>query len=242
MFDKLKKYGNLNTYDIYKSLAFILMVIDHVGYYFLPSARLLRVIGRTSMIIFAVLHGFNRKKSSNNNRILIYAVLLFIFVQLLIENDPLPLNVLFNFYISYYLLDKIEEIYKNDYVFFLLICAITLLLSGFTNIFLEYGAIFWFLILCGRIFNYKIKTPKDKVTAPLIFIMYYIYQTIHFNFNLINSIVLLILIVLTYILLYNFSFKTYNKNNTILMILSRFSLELYFIHLLIFSIIYAYIR
>ena len=79
MFDKLKKYGNLKTYDIYKSLAFILMVIDHVGYYFLPSARLLRVIGRTSMIIFAVLHGFNRKKSSNNNRILIYAVLLFIF-------------------------------------------------------------------------------------------------------------------------------------------------------------------
>ena len=56
MISRLNKFGELNKYDIFKNIAFITMIIDHIGYYFLPQLFFLRVIGRISAVIFAVLY------------------------------------------------------------------------------------------------------------------------------------------------------------------------------------------
>lgn len=62
---KLEKYGRrLNTHDLLKFVALVAMVIDHIGFFFVPKLKELRVIGRISFPLFAFLVGY-----SLNNRI-----------------------------------------------------------------------------------------------------------------------------------------------------------------------------
>ena len=134
MFDKtINKFGVLNSYDIYKFIAFIAMIVDHLGYYFFPDLTILRVIGRVAIIIFAVLYGFSSGKK--NNGILLYAFLTLFFVQFIIERDFLPINILFNFYISHYLINWLENFYNEDCVSFFLLVIVLFFLSFFIGIF-----------------------------------------------------------------------------------------------------------
>lgn len=239
----LNQYGSTNNYDLCKNIAFFTMVIDHIGYYFFTNCIYLRVIGRVSMLIFAILHGFNSNgKLKLNDKILKFALLTQFLVMILLNQILFPLNILFSFYISYYLVDYIDNVYKKNQLFFyflLLLLPLTILL----NYVFEYGLYFFFIVFCGKIFSKTEKDKKDKVSTIVIFLIYFIYQVQHFSFNLIYSCILFLLFALIYIIFYNFKIEKIGINNKILLFISRFSLELYFIHLLIFSLISnAYIR
>ncbi len=54
--------NHLTGYDLLKSLALILMVIDHIGYFFLPDELWLRVIGRLSVPVWFYLIGYARAR------------------------------------------------------------------------------------------------------------------------------------------------------------------------------------
>ncbi len=60
MFKSLSKYGQLNTYDLLKFIACVLMIVDHIGVFFLEDQVFLRVLGRGAYPIFAFCIGYNK--------------------------------------------------------------------------------------------------------------------------------------------------------------------------------------
>lgn len=232
-FNFFTKERAFNNYDLMKSIAFFAMVIDHIGYYFFPQVYLLRAIGRGSAIIFALLFGITKHKK--NNKILLYAILTSLLLMFF-ENTIFPLNILFNFYLSYFLVDYLEDIYYNNNILFNILLILLIPMSIFLNIFLEYGIIFLFLVFCGRLFSKKEKTKKDKNTAIAIFALFFIYQVLNFGFGLINSLIVAVIFYLIFKNMYDFKIKNI-KENKYLLFISRYSLQLYTIHLLIFNIV-----
>ena len=229
------KNKELNNYDILKNIAFFTMIIDHIGYYFFPYIPLLRAIGRISMLIFSVLHGISCNKQNNN--ILLFAIITAI-MQIYLENTLLPLNILFNFYLSYYITNIIEEYYNKHNFYFYILLLLLLPITIFSGFFFEYGLILSFLMLCGKIFKKDKKTKKDIIITIIIFLLHFIYQYLCFNFNIKCTIITILLYILFYIFIYNFKIKKLNFDNKFLVFISKFSLQLYFIHLLIFIIIH----
>ena len=67
--NKLQKF-NLNTHDIWKLLALILMFIDHAGMYIFDNNLDFRLIGRLSFPIFAVIYGYHFKDKINTKLLL----------------------------------------------------------------------------------------------------------------------------------------------------------------------------
>lgn len=235
MISRLNKFGELNKYDIFKNIAFIAMIIDHIGYYFLPQLFFLRVIGRISAVIFAVLYGYGCKKP--NNKVLCYGILTTVIVQLFIENNRFPLNILFTFYISSFLLNELEDIYNNHYWCFCLSLIILFPITVISAVFIEYGIIMLFLMLCGRIFKKENKTQRDVISTRLIFIIYALYQIFNFNFNLFESLCVMLCFACIYVYMFDFKIQKAIFNSKIMLFISRYSLELYFIHLLILSVL-----
>lgn len=223
-----------NNYDVAKSVAFLFMVIDHIGYYFFPQCLFLRALGRASAIIFALLFGITKHKK--NEKILYYAfataLILYYF-----EGNTLPLNILFNFYLSYFLLEPVEHMYDNHKYLFNFILILLIPLSFMTNIIIEYGVFFTFLVFCGKLLAKENKTKRDRNTAIALFILYFVYQIINFAFRWYNCLIVAVLFILIFKNMYNFKLKDLPENR-LLKFISRYSLQLYTLHLLLFSIIY----
>lgn len=228
---------HFNNYDLMKSVAFFLMVIDHIGYFFFPQCFLLRAIGRGSAIIFALLFGLTNHKK--NNRILLFAFLTSL-VEYYFEGQLLPLNILFNFYLAYFLLKPVEDLYNNNNVLFNFILVLLIPLTFILNNFIEYGLFFVFLVFCGKLFAKENKTPKDKKTAIAIVTLFYLYQILNFGFSLFNSVVVAIIFIFIYKNMYNFKLIDL-KENKLLLFISRYSLELYTAHILLFCIIFRWL-
>ncbi len=53
---------NLTSYDLLKSFAVLLMLVDHVGYYFAPDEAWLRVAGRFCVPVWFFLIGYARSR------------------------------------------------------------------------------------------------------------------------------------------------------------------------------------
>ena len=90
----LYKYGReVNTHDLVKVLATIVMIIDHIGLYFVDNNDWFRIIGRLAAPLFFMLVGasgaYHQKKE-----LIVYTFILMGFQYYLIGFDPL-LNILF---------------------------------------------------------------------------------------------------------------------------------------------------
>ncbi|MDR2077544.1 MAG: hypothetical protein LBP39_01095 [Rickettsiales bacterium] len=234
---RFKKSGEINNYDIYKVIAFVAMIADHIGLFLVRRDDLmLRVLGRISNLIYSVLFGINKKK--NPDRILVYGIIMNIILTHR-YNRIFPLGTLINFYISNLLLEKLYDIYCGNVWLFSILLALLLPLGIFTGRYLEYGIFILALTLCGKIFIKEEKTPKDIIVTSIIFILYFFYQLIIFGFSLAYSLILFVFFCILYIALFNFRFtKIKNiKFKNILMFLSRYSLELFVFQLVVFMIL-----
>lgn len=215
--------------DILKVIAIITMIIDHIGYYLLPDNLWFRVIGRVAMPIFGILfmEGLERNKQENKLYIhrqnqLIIATLIYISVGILAG---------FN---SYYLF------FSN--------IIITFLLMGF--LYLNAGR--WSVVLFALIVQFL----EFKLDSALYFasiVLYYKYQERYlfiycmcfaFSYYTFPSLSYPQLILLT--LLYYISIKLWEYRDTkdiikvtgwaytLIRYPSKYSLEVYYLHIFIF--------
>lgn len=226
-----------NKYDLYKDIAFITMIIDHIGFYLLPQFKILRLIGRISAVIYAILFGMTKHK--NKNRIITFAIITSI-VQAIFIGIIFPLNIFYNFYISSFLLDYLYDIYnKYPYLIFGLFLPVLFPLGVITDQITEYGIFFLGFMLCGKIFIKEKKTIQDKLLTLLIFLVYSFYPTYNFKFNIVSSIILFIAFMILYFLMFNFKFdeiKNVKYENSLLFI-SRYSMELFLAQTILFQFI-----
>lgn len=228
---------NYNKYDVYKDIAFITMIIDHIGFYLLPQFKILRLIGRISAVIYAILFGMTQHK--NRNKMLTFAVIISI-VQILFLGIMFPLNIFYNFYISSYIINYLYDIYnKYPYLIFGLFLPVLFPLGVITDQIIEYGVFFLGFMLCGKIFIKEKKTIQDKLLTLLIFLIYSFYPTYNFKFNMASSIILFIAFMILYFMIFNFKFDEIKnvKYENFLLFISRYSMELFLIQMIIFLFI-----
>lgn len=239
-----KKYGDaLNSHDLLKAIAITLMILDHVGYYFLPQVIELRVIGRFSFPLFFFLIGY-----SHNYRFKWDVLVLFLAMAVqdaTLHFPILPTNILLNVILTRIILQFLERVtWTTEQILTVLICmSLGYLLLGLLTDFGIFGLV---LALCGYFVRTK---PQSKLCLHwfiLTFIAYSATAITGFKFPLIHSLVFITGLAAMFVFFYHYHLQVYstvtNKNPAVygVMILARYSLYIYAMHLMLFKLLKLY--
>lgn len=95
-----------NTWDALKLLALVLMVIDHIGYFFFPDQMVWRALGRGAAPIFLFLTGF--APNSPLKWDLVVMATLMVAINIVVGGAVLPLNILATILIGRLLVRALE--------------------------------------------------------------------------------------------------------------------------------------
>lgn len=235
---KFSKYGTLNSHDIFKFVAMALMIIDHIGLYFF-KLQAFRLVGRLCIPILATIYGYYFKNKVDKN-LLIWGSPLVI-LDLIIKKTMFPLNILFSFYISgkvleFYNLNKYKLKEWDRKIIFPLLLILHFYIVGI----FEYGIFIILFVVCGILFR-EGNNKNRYISILVIFWLYLMEQILHFNFNAIYSVILLILLSYTFLKLKGYRLEEFkkpidNRLKNIIMFVSRYSMEIYTIHLILFRV------
>lgn len=151
--------GALTSYDVLKTLALVLMVVDHIGYFFFPEEMWFRVIGRLSVPIWFFLIGFARTREIPK---LFWVMALVVTASALIAGEYLfPLNILFTLILARLSIDWIYTHALRNREAFLGMFFLLFLGALPSLIFIEYGTLGLLFTLMGAL-----RRRKDEVSAP----------------------------------------------------------------------------
>ena len=237
MTNRITKF-NLNTHDIWKLLALILMFIDHTGLYVFDNNLDFRLIGRLSFPIFAVIYGYHFK-GKINTKLLLYGLPIVI-VNYYFKNE-IYFNILYSFVVGGFILkfynSNLDK--KYDKIFFLIIM---MMFSIIINPILEYGLFAFFFMLSANTKNSKEKATYFSIT----FLLYFIFQVGSFTIKNSYVIFLFIALFIEAWLLFKYSIKDVNVGNKYLelfiKIFARYSLEIYVIQAILYRIYFYCLR
>lgn len=245
------KYGTpfLTTYDLLKSLAVLLMLLDHVGYFFYPENDWFRVAGRGSLPIWAFLIGYASTREIGKRLLAGAAILL---VVSLITGGPLmPVNVLITFILIRMMIDRTARFMFAGWEVLIYATVAVCVLFVPSMIVMEYGSGALLLALCGYVVRHRDVLPLS-VTAQRGFIIFCalfhaLSQIILFDFGPWESKASSFWIGAVMLMLYFFKPMELTKATDklprpitgMLQFAGRYTLEIYVIHLVIFKLIAA---
>ncbi len=236
--------SNLTSYDLLKALGIFLMVIDHVGFYFLPDHDWLRAVGRASMPIWCFLIGY--AKSRDLSRPLWIGAGLLIAAAFVFGGQIFPLSMLVTIIIIRLVLDKIARFaFKNWEM--MIYTAFSLTMLNFPTLFLfEYGTVALLIALSGYFLRNRANLGVSN-RAGLVFMVYTIFiytlsDILIFNFEGGEVRIAAFAIGVVSLLLYHFRPAelpelTQKLPNAVVrgfQFLGRYSLEIYVFHLILF--------
>jgi hypothetical protein len=241
---------DLTSYDFLKTLAVLLMVIDHIGYHFFPDEMWFRVLGRLSFPIWFFFVGHAR--STELSPRLWGGIAILVASSLIAGQYLLPVTALLTILISRYLRHGIviRSLHSPQALrgMFLI-----LFFAGFpTGILFEYGTMGMLFVLMGYIMRHYEEVKKDIEEKYLLlfagasFFVFYVTQGMTLTTATLSQagVMFLGFSVLFY-WLWNFRAKTYpdltKKLPRVLIvplqIMGRYTLEIYVAHLVLFRAI-----
>lgn len=233
-FSRIHRYGDqVNSHDLLKFIAIVLMIIDHVGFYLLENEMWYRTFGRAAapLFFFAVgyMASFRFKES-----LLVYGIILtfanYVFMGFI------GINILINFIIIKWVFSKVNPARMSHLI--LGISVVLLTAANFLPHYLEYGAFGLLFATCARLF-----AQNDRRGQPILIITliaYFFVELDIFHFNVLQSIALIGIEVVLYYVFINYSFiniKLKSFTRYLILFFSRYSLEVYFYHLLFLKIL-----
>lgn len=238
----LDRYGRvLNTHDLLKILATIFMIIDHVGHYVWYDKYLwCRLLGRAAAPLFFFLIGYSGKIRLRPI-LFVYAIILTLSGSLVYHN--IWINILVNFIIIDCVLRLCPaqslDTFQRMGGF---IAALFINLLVYSN--LEYGTLGLLLAYSARLL--ALGDRQAKVWLVLSLLAFFIWEMYGFHFNRHPSymIAFIALILGLFMIMQSYSLKNLACPRWLLLpglIISRYSLEIYFYHLLFFHI-YIYCK
>lgn len=231
------RYGKqINTHDLFKIVASTLMVVDHYGELILSDNPWCRLLGRAAAPLFFFLVGFTNKLHINRSLISYGLILTFIYSFF---HTQFFINILINFIIIHYcllLLPLQNWALVPRLISFGLLFGINIVIYPF----IEYGTLGMLIAYSGRML-----AIKDRYTAWFLLFSLGIYFTwqakiFHFLQALPYSILLGGLALCSYFAMLYYRQRTFifPKPITIVgLIISRYSLPIYFYHYLLLQII-----
>jgi len=221
------KAAEPNNQDLIKFIAIICMIIDHIGFFFLIHDPVLRAIGRICLPIFAFFAGYNFKFI--HYKVLIYGLIITLSRHLF--QDAIQSNILISFFIGQVLFTYAKPKVLN------IVFIISILIGIACNYcnFIEYSTFTLSFMICGL---WAKRGEAFKLALFISFLTFLIFTQVVFKFS---AIYLLLVALLHAGLYYSLSYIDLNASrNYKVLIASRYILEIYFWHFLIFMLIWFF--
>lgn len=238
MLEKISKYGPLNTHDVFKFVALLLMLVDHIGFFLVPENEMLRAVGRASAPIWFYFVG-RYKPSRFRWDIVVYAIGLTVLNFYL---DGLYFfNILVTMIVVRLILDMAERsgIGHQMGIFFAIFLSFALF--PVTYYLIDYGSLGLMIAFCGyfhRIGYNKIKTTIYFIIATVTYILV---QNVNLKFGYPAIIISSIGPAIVMAALYFYKLKPIQTTDSALSypikLLSRYSLEVYTLQIAFFFLL-----
>ncbi len=226
-----------NTHDLLKTLAILLMIIDHIGNYFYPDCIWLRLIGRGAAPIFYFLIGFSGKLNCRLSLFVyggILSVSSAVFFHQIFWINILYTFVFANMIIQYFPAKTTPHSIKVGIFVFLAIAHLLMFR------YVEYGTLG---ILIALTANWHIhKVPYSAIWLAMSLSTHFLWQALAFGFVQDENLAFaMVAMCAAFWILFNIyqlkDIRSPKLPRLIILVLSRYSLEIYFYHLMLFQII-----
>lgn len=105
---------NLTSYDLLKTFAVVIMIVDHIGHYFFPEVLWLRVIGRLCVPVWFFLIGYARSRDLPKE--LWLGALILTVADIIVGMPLFPLNILVTIILVRLVLDKTISLFEKNQI------------------------------------------------------------------------------------------------------------------------------
>lgn len=244
----------LTSYDLLKTVAIILTVVDHVGHFFYPEEMWFRTIGRLCLPLWFFLIGY--ANTTQVPKSFWVGGIILVISSLVAGQYLLPLNILFTMaFLRIYRAGVLRHSLASPEA--LRGMFLILFFLGFpTAILMEYGALAMLMVLVGFMAR-----RKDEVyeIIPKKFVLLYVFATFVAFFMVLGgsmptlsemqALVIIVGFAVTGVVLWHFRPVTYDHADKfmapsiikILQFTGRKTLEIYVVHLLVFRGVAMYL-
>jgi hypothetical protein len=246
---------NITSHDLLKSFAVIMMIIDHIGYYFFPEELWWRAIGRLSFPVWLFLVGYS---SSRDLPLKLWGGAFLIVILDALCNIPiLPFNILVTIILIRILIDPVMVFALQSKINFWIMSVILFMWIIPTMYFVEYGALGLLTAMFGYLVRHrqelKDRFGNDKLVFEFMLfacLSYIFAMQINFIFSIPEFIFITIGVFCVKLHLYaKFESEDYPKLTKkipagltwALQFMGRRTLEIYVVHLIVLQIIAVYV-
>lgn len=226
-------YG-LNTHQVIKFIAIIIMTIDHIGSYLYPDVVWLRAIGRVTFPVWFFLVGHALHYRIHRDVLLWAGVL--IILNPLLGAPVFPLNALVTITCCQWLLGRVEAGQWLDKApATMIMTGVLLLLPSY--VIMEYGTLGFFYALLGYAVRSKQMSWRTGKMVAVVALGFFLAMTVAiFDFPLPHMVFVTVLTSLVTLYLAQFrhrplyAFSNYPRCARVIHFLSRNSLQYYVVH------------
>ncbi len=238
---------NLTSYDLLKSFALLLMILDHVGYFFYPENEWFRVVGRASMPIWLFLVGY--AKSRDLSKPLWIGAGILILSNFIFGGGIFPLNILVTIIFVRLLLDRTALLTFRNYEMCLYGGFVISSLVVGTYILSEYGTIALLFAMFGYLARNKeavnLSNSMQMAFIAYTVAFYALSQIVIFGFEKTAAQAMVVGIGAVSLMLYHFKAgevpviqeKLPGFVISALQFGGRYTMEIYVIHLILFKLV-----
>lgn len=178
-----KNIKAVTSYDLLKTVALLLMVIDHIGAYVFPDEPVLRLIGRMSAPLWLFLIGYARRR---DGIFLLFAA--GVLVQIsdgLFRGEWFSLDILFLFALARYFLDPLMAFMLRNWIGFLVTCLLLLIFLIPSSLLIMYGTAGLGFVIWGYLLRHRRENAfimRDVLLSYAVFVgvLYYFHCALVF--------------------------------------------------------------
>ncbi len=238
---------HVTSYDILKTLAVLLMFIDHIGAFIFVDEDIYRIIGRLCVPMWFFLIGYARSRSLDRS-LLGCAAAIFI-IDVFVEPSVFPLNILISIICIRLILDRCaHSIFKNTALFYSSLVLFFILALHSALVF-DYGTQGLLFALLGYSLRHKNALSKqhvDRLTIASVTV-FFVAQSLSFQLDLTQALPFFAGLILVMFYLLSFTPKAYVSEpwanititKNLLGFFGRYTLWIYTAHIIILKIYYA---
>ena len=243
---------NLTSYDLLKSFAVIIMVVDHIGWYFYPEDLWWRAIGRIGFPVWFFLVGYAKSRSLHWK--LWVGTLLLMAGNMAAGMFVFPLCALATILAIRLLIDPLMKAALYDHKSLIAFSVVLFALVISTGMFVEYGTIALIMAMLGYMVRLRAEgmIPNDRVTLFTGFALaaFLAMQQAQFNFSQPQLVAMIVGTLIVTAALYVFRPVEYpvltgkmpRPLTWILQLGGRRTLEIYVVHLLLFKLLMVLVQ
>lgn len=242
--------SDITSYDLLKAFAVVIMIIDHVGFYFFPDDLWWRAIGRIGFPVWFFLVGYARGRDIPTK--LWGGALILMAANIVTGMYIFPLNALFTIIAIRLLIDVVFKYGLKKQAYLWTIGVVLFLLVPPSYLLSEYGTQALITAMYGYCVRHKKEIGDDKLIFNFMifaYVTFIIIQQVSFAFSTEQFAFMAAGTLLVRMILFYFDSYSYPKLTKmmptpgawLIQLCGRRTLEIYILHLILFKFVALYL-